>query len=163
MNTVTVDTEEKLSAVLEEMETFSKLPSNWDGYGAVAVHGASIELAKKILLLSYMRNLSAKIEDVQPNPNGTLSIIWENNGNEVMMEVGDKAFSYYATINGETSYFSNLAPTSSNTHKLSVQLLGLCRLHGARSESCWSGCRGKSLARQQGTRQHCASFSPSHW
>ena len=48
------------------------------------------------------------VDDVFPNPNGTLSIVWKNAKSErVSVEIGNSTFSYYYKSNAGNPQFFN--------------------------------------------------------
>ena len=59
----------KLNNYIIEIENFTKLENNWDGYGAVPLFLEVFENSKSIL-----ETLIEIPSDVYPNPHGTLGI-----------------------------------------------------------------------------------------
>lgn len=116
VNPLTIDKDK--NSVLKEIDELIKLKANWDGYGAIPILEDSIHNAKSIVLDESI-NVS-NIEDVQPNPNGTVSIVWSNGMNQVCLEVGTEKMSFFADINGKTSYSNIEKITNENTLKLAA-------------------------------------------
>lgn len=105
-------------AVINDIEALKELKANWDGYGAIPVLAASIDNAKKIVLNKIIA--ADNIEDVQPNPNGTVTITWSKSNNQVCLEVGTEMMSYFADIDGKTSYSQTEKVSNENTLKLAA-------------------------------------------
>lgn len=104
--------------VTNDIDNLKKLEANWDGYGAVPILSASINNAKKIVLNNSIT--ADNLEDVQPNPNGTVTITWSKGNNLVCLEVGKENMSFFADINGKTSYSKTEKVTNENTLKLAA-------------------------------------------
>lgn len=114
VNPLTIDKDK--DSVLKEIDELTKLKANWDGYGAIPILEDSIHNAKYIVLDKRIK--VNKIEDVQPNPNGTVSIVWSYGMNQVCLEVGTLKMTYFADINGKT-YYSDIDEISkANIQKL---------------------------------------------
>jgi hypothetical protein len=107
--------------LFKEICSFKSLINNWDGYGAIPLEIESA--ANAIFLISSMReNISGSIENIFPNPNGTLSIMWVNSHDEtISLEIGNKTMSYYVATDGnETKFFNNIEINDSEINKLSA-------------------------------------------
>ncbi len=102
--------------VLKDIMALAELESNWDGYGAVAVLPSSIAHAKAIVGSEAIS--VAKVDDVMPNPNGTITIVWSNVKDQVCLEVGAENMSYFADIKGEVHYSEVEKPSNENILKL---------------------------------------------
>jgi len=64
------------------------------------------------------------ISEYYPNPNGTITLEWENeDGDCLFIEIGNHSFSYFVEINNEeTLYFNNMS-----IHKtIDIMLLIFC-------------------------------------
>jgi hypothetical protein len=81
----------KLNNYIIDIENFTKLENNWDGYGAVPLLPEVFENSKSILEV-----LSEIPSDVYPNPHGTLGIEYENEetNNYLRIEVGKESMTY---------------------------------------------------------------------
>ncbi len=75
------------------LKNFDKLKNNWDGYGALEVEQES-HLSVKKLFSSGTFNLFPE-SNIFPNPNGTITIEWENNSGYANLEVGNKLFTFF--------------------------------------------------------------------
>lgn len=113
-NNIAIPTAKK--AVINDIEALKKLEANWDGYGAMPILATSINNAKEIVLNKIIS--ADNIEDIQPNPNGTVTITWSKENNQVCLEVGTEKMSFFADINGKTSYSKTEKVTKENTLKL---------------------------------------------
>lgn len=102
--------------LLRDIAAMANLGSNWDGYGAIAVLPASITHAENIVENEAIS--VENVEDVQPNPNGTITIVWGNGKDQVCLEVGAENMSYFAEIKGKTSYSEVEKPSNENILKL---------------------------------------------
>lgn len=105
-------------AVINDIEALKDLESNWDGYGAMPILTTSIDNAKEIVLNKIIS--ADNIEDIQPNPNGTVTITWSKKNNQVCLEVGTEMMSYFADIDGKVSYSQTEKVTNENTLKLAA-------------------------------------------
>ena len=106
--------------------SFKTLVNNWDGYGAIPLELDSASNSIKIITLASDFMVS-KIEDLYPNPNGTVSILWKNRNDEtVSVEIGNNSMSYYVMQKDkDPEFFDNVPIDSSSVEKLSsfVRLL----------------------------------------
>lgn len=114
VNNIAIPTAKK--AVINDIEALNELEANWDGYGAMPILTTSIDNAKEIVLNKIIS--ADNIEDIQPNPNGTVTITWSKKNNQVCLEVGTEKMSFFADINGKTSYSKTEKVTKENTLKL---------------------------------------------
>jgi len=94
-------------AAMDEVRTFANYSDDWDGYGAIrplseCLHHALEIIRNKNIRLDYLA-------DIYPNPNGTLSLEWEQGENEIGLEVGKEEFSYFAHF-GEYHSYNNRKP-----------------------------------------------------
>lgn len=95
------------AAFIERILSFKSLENNWDGYGALP---SSVKCAKNTLTLidSFDSFILNKISDMHPNPNGTISIEWENKNSEIIsLEIGKDTFTYYVDFNSLDTKFYN--------------------------------------------------------
>jgi hypothetical protein len=84
-----------------ELSSLSQLASNWDGYGALPIDPRTIQNSRKAIEL-LVRGLPAP--DISPNPNGTISFIWDNDHGIAHLEIGITRFSFYIRqVGGEAS------------------------------------------------------------
>ena len=92
---------------IKNIFSFKILENNWDGYGAIP---AEIESASNaVTFVSYLdEEVAGFIYDVFPNPNGTISFLWENNSKErLSLEVGNQTMSYYLKLNSQKPQIFN--------------------------------------------------------
>lgn len=82
--------------------SIAKYQNDWDGYGAIRPLSECLSHALDIIGNAHisLNNLS----DIYPNPNGTITIEWEQNSNEIGLELGNQEFSYYVHIGDNHSY-----------------------------------------------------------
>jgi hypothetical protein len=93
--------------VIDKIIAFKSLNENWDGYGAFPLEVKSASSAIQFILLLNDR-IVEKISDVSPTPNGTVSLVWENDSNErLALEVGNNTLSYYVKLNSQKPLFFN--------------------------------------------------------
>ena len=86
----------------DEVRVFANYMDNWDGYGAIRPLSECLNHALEII---RNKNISLDyLSDIYPNPNGTLSLEWEKNDNEIGLEVGKEEFSFFAHFGEYHSY-----------------------------------------------------------
>lgn len=86
---------EPVNRLSEELQSFTILPDNWDGYEAIAVLEKCANNAT-LLISKIPEEYITKIDSFYPNPNGTITFEWENNLNKTLsLEVGKDTMSYY--------------------------------------------------------------------
>lgn len=93
------------SELVKKIIAFRSLNHSWDGYGAFP---AEVESATNAITIvgKLPSKAIALISDLFPNPNGTISFIWENvNDERVSLEVGNSTFSYYVKFNSQDVLF----------------------------------------------------------
>lgn len=101
----------------DEVRAFANFQDDWDGYGAVRPVAECLNHALEII-----RNKSIKLEyltDIYPNPNGTLTLEWEQDDNEIGLEVGSHEFSYFAHFGEHHSYNNRKPYVAEEIEKLS--------------------------------------------
>jgi hypothetical protein len=105
--------------LLKEICSFKALNNNWDGYDSLPLEVESAANAMDIIEM-LGENIYSPIDKIFPNPNGTISIIWNNDiGETVSLEVGNKTFSYYVDLClQKTEFFDNIEINDSEIHKL---------------------------------------------
>lgn len=88
-----------------ETMALAKLVDNWDEEGAMRVSTTAI---KNVLnLLDHASIRIDLLQDIYANPNGTISVEWENANNEYAgMQIGRKQMSYYVTRHSGSDYGS---------------------------------------------------------
>ncbi len=101
--------------VVHNVLSFKSLINNWDGYRALPLE---IESASNTIYLINLldEKIVGSIDDMYPNPHGTISFEWVNNLNEkVYLEVGNESFSYFVKFNSsEPLFFDNLDVSDEN-------------------------------------------------
>lgn len=93
--------------VIDKLIAFRSLNENWDGYGALPLQVKSTSNAVQFI---YFLNDSIveKLSDVYPTPNGTVSLVWENEVSErLTLELGSNTLSYYVKFNSQKPIFCN--------------------------------------------------------
>nr|HMU04532.1 hypothetical protein [Saprospiraceae bacterium] len=105
--------------IIESILSFKSLENSWDGYNAVPTGIKCATNALKIVDALDLGSLE-KISDIYPNPNGTITIEWENNYNEIVsLEIGKETFTYYVEFTSfGTKFFNKQAITFENTKML---------------------------------------------
>ncbi len=100
------------NAIRTKVVSFSHLPKNWDGYGAIPV---SREVADTCLRL--LKTLPAplleklKPEDLTPTPYSTITVDWEDeDGYFVSTEIGKDHANFYAELPDEKKIESENIP-----------------------------------------------------
>lgn len=95
------------SVFIEKILSFKSLENSWDGYGALPL---GVKSAKNTFTLfdSFDAYILNKISDMHPNPNGTITIEWENKDSEMIsLEIGKDTFTYYVDFNTLETKFYN--------------------------------------------------------
>ena len=67
-------------------------------------------------------NIVSKIQDVYPNPNGTISFLWENYSNErISLEIGNSSMSYYSVLEDQSEpvMFDDVEISTNSANQLS--------------------------------------------
>lgn len=95
--------------LIKDILSFGYLKLNWDGYGAIPLEVETAANAIEFINL-LPEKIYSKIEQVYPNPNGTLSCMWSNNFNEeIAIEIGNNTMAYYVQMaKKETFYLNNV-------------------------------------------------------
>ena len=90
-----------------KINEFINLPNNWDGYSAIPLFKEIGEKANQFIMLLSGIYID-KISDIFPNPNGTLTIDWENSKEEkASLEIGLNTYSYFVKYNSNPPKFIN--------------------------------------------------------
>lgn len=92
------DRSEALQRILE----IEKLEADWDGYGAEPICAACIENARTIVELLPPFAVSP---DLFPNPNGTVTLEWENARGTLSIEVGEAGISGFFDADAEPLFY----------------------------------------------------------
>ena len=88
----------------DEIRALANYMDDWDGYGAIRPLSECLNHA-----LEIVRNKKFNLDfltDIYPNPNGTLSLEWEQDDNEIGLELGKEEFSFFAHF-GELHSYNN--------------------------------------------------------
>ncbi len=90
-------------------EELARLPENWDGYASCPVEPEVIKKTIRLLRQLPLAQLSVLDEDaIFPNPNGTISMIWDREqGNELLLEIGSDNSTYYLKQGGAIVKLNN--------------------------------------------------------
>lgn len=95
------------SDIVKDIISFKILENNWDGYGAIPAEIESTTNA--VLFVNHLdEEVAGFIYDIFPNPNGTISFLWENESKErLSLEIGNQTMSYYLKLNSQKPQFYN--------------------------------------------------------
>lgn len=96
--------------IIKKIVSFRSLNYSWDGYGAYPLE---VEAASNaIQIVNQLPKIAIHtISDIFPNPNGTISFLWENENDErVSLEIGNSNFSYYVKYNSQKVMFFDNKP-----------------------------------------------------
>lgn len=111
--------------IISDIRDLSLLENDWDGYGAIKVLPICINnsiniINSKIISCDY-------VDDIYANPNGTVSIIWDNQvaKSTVGLEVGETEMSFYY-LNGNKQEIVNHVPFNEESYTQLSKLL--CQL-----------------------------------
>jgi hypothetical protein len=105
--------------LIREIISFKALKQSWDGYNALPLEVESALNA--IQLIEYIGEKSiSRLEEIFPNPNGTVSFRWANEfGVNISLEVGNKTMSYYIEIEeGKPEFFNQILINQNEGDKL---------------------------------------------
>jgi hypothetical protein len=87
---------------IEQLNRIADLPADWDGYGALRIPKTVIATATAFL---ESGRDAMPMPEVMPNPNGTISFLWEATLGKAHLEIGNARFSLYMKpISGATTY-----------------------------------------------------------
>lgn len=101
-----------------QIQDLCLLGDNWDGYGAIKVLPLCISNAQNII--NYKSIKCDHLQDIYANPNGTVSILWENENEESLgLEIGKDTFSYYIAQKQGNIFVKNAEFSVINYQKLS--------------------------------------------
>lgn len=98
--------------ILKKIFSFKMLNENWDGFGAYPLEAETA--ANAIELLDMIgEELFSKVNDIYPNPNGTLTFEWNNNAGEIFaLEIGNNEVSYFLEMTPEETIYKNNIPVN---------------------------------------------------
>ena len=100
--------------IIKSIISFRSLENNWDGYGAYPLEVLSAQNAIEILQ-RLSEKTASNINDFFSNPNGTITLVWENQAREsVSIEIGNNTFSYYKKLNSMEPVFKNSLKVEGN-------------------------------------------------
>lgn len=87
----------KLEVAFLEIESFVNLSDNWDGYAAIPLYKPTAIKAKTFLL--EIQEFVQYIDDIFPNPYGTLTIEFVNKEKDIKLslEIGLTKYGYFTT------------------------------------------------------------------
>ncbi len=93
--------------IIREIIAFKSLKNNWDGFSAIPLEIESATNA--IIFVEHLgERLISKVNELYPNPNGTISFIWSNKSDEtISIEIGNNTMSYYVELNSQEPIFCN--------------------------------------------------------
>jgi len=102
------------SKTIEMIEELENLSANWDGYQALPIHPDAIRAAKGLVDSLPTHFVTA---DVCPNPNGTVSLEWQNDKGRAHLEIGKTRYSFYIK-----PVFGNAIPICEENQYLPIQI-----------------------------------------
>lgn len=85
----------ELLLALELIQEFSRLPENWDGYGALPISPEAVGAASIAARSLYS---IAPAAEIFPNSNGTITFEWESPRGLANLEIGKSRFSFYLQL-----------------------------------------------------------------
>jgi hypothetical protein len=97
----------KYEFLKNEIDSFTTLENNWDGYGAIPVVNEVAQSTKQLIpmLGAYFID---RVTDIFPNPHGTITIEWENRKREKLsLEIGQNNYSYFVKFENTNPKFVN--------------------------------------------------------
>lgn len=86
--------------IYNEIDVCVNLYYNWDGYGAIPLI-KEIGDQTKTFISHLNNNQINSIDDIYPNPHGTIDIVWKNNiGDEekIVLEIGLNGYTYFILL-----------------------------------------------------------------
>lgn len=104
----------------DEIRAYANFQDDWDGYGAVRPVAECLNHALEII-----RNENVCLDyltDIYPNPNGTITLEWEQDDNEIGLEVGSREFSYFAHFGDIHTYNNKKQYVAKELEKLAVYI-----------------------------------------
>lgn len=112
--------------VVDSIIAFRSLNQSWDGYGALPLEVKSASNAVHFINLLNDRTVET-LSDVYPTPNGTVSLVWENDANERLgLEIGNNTLSYYVKLNSQTpAFFNNIEINAKEVNTISASIKAL--------------------------------------
>lgn len=120
VNSISIKQNYTKREVISEILSFKSLSLNWDGFGAYPLE---VESASNALYLMDLigESVFCAVDELYPNPHGTISLIWYNKGGEcVSVEVGNKELSYYVKLSSkDTQYFNNVQINDQEAKRIS--------------------------------------------
>ena len=92
----------------QKLEQIANLPDNWDGYGACIIPEKVLENTETVLekVIFTEKELLEDL-DMYPNPNGTISFIYDKNNYIMNLEIGTINHSLYISKNNEVLIYKN--------------------------------------------------------
>lgn len=104
-----------------QIQKLGLLEENWDGYGAAKV--SPICISNALNIINYKTIICDYIQDIYANPNGTISILWENeDGESIGLEIGEKTLSYYIAQKDGNKFIKNVSYSEIQYKELSAYI-----------------------------------------
>lgn len=106
--------------IIKDILSYKTLVNSWDGYGALPLE--TLSAINTINLIDLIGEKTfGKITNYYPNPNGTISLEWENNSNEILsIEVGNNSLSYFVELSSQkVSFHNNISINAKEIKKIS--------------------------------------------
>jgi hypothetical protein len=109
---------EKYAEALEQLNAFSRLDDNWDGYGGARISDQAIAHARSLLCTQIYTYARLGVPEITPTPNGTLVVEWQGSNGEAAVEIGNTRVSGVVKaekaptmcISGDTAQLSEYLP-----------------------------------------------------
>lgn len=92
-----------------DLAAIAQLTEGWDGEGALPIAAAAIESARNLL---WTIGSAIRIPEVDPNPNGTLSLRWVFGDGFAELEIGATTFSWALVLHGNKPILHGSGATS---------------------------------------------------
>jgi hypothetical protein len=107
------------NTLIKNILSFKSLQESWDGRGAIPLEVESAVNTIDLLGLVGEKTFCL-VNDYYPNTNGTITLEWTNNENEIVsIEVGNQTFSYFVDLLSEkTLFFNNIEINAKEAKKL---------------------------------------------
>ncbi len=80
-----------MATLVEQLDAMLTLPPNWDGYNADRIEPGPVEVAKEVVRFfeTFVEHFGPKLRNIQVYPSrvGGVQIEWEDDTNEVELEI----------------------------------------------------------------------------
>lgn len=108
----------------DEVSSLASLLDNWDGEGAQRMSTKSI--CHVLNILDNPRSRVDIIDDIYPNQNGFVSVVWRNKQNDIVsLEVGRTLMSYFCRNNNVKEFYNRCKIDNNELNNLFQRLAKL--------------------------------------